>query len=42
MFANHPEMYISILLCESMREDEALLFIGFKKYFKNYGYSYET
>jgi hypothetical protein len=42
MFANHPEMYISSLLCEAMDDNEAIYFLGFKKYFKNTGYSYQT
>lgn len=42
MFANHPELYVSILLCEEMQDNEALFFSGFKKYFKNTGYGYKT
>lgn len=42
MFANHPELYISHLLCEAMEPNEAIFLAGFKKYNKNDGYSFST
>lgn len=42
MFANHPELYVSILLCEEMQDNEALFFSGFKKFFRNRNYGYQT
>lgn len=40
MFGNHPEMFVSMLLCQVMDENEALTFVGFKKYFCNKGYGH--
>ena len=31
-----------MLFCQKMKENEALGFTGFKKYFNNVGYSYST
>ena len=42
MFSVHPEMYASMLLCERMADNEALVFIGFSKYFNNEGYGYNV
>ena len=40
MFANRPELCTSIMLCEVMDHNEAIEFIGYKKYFKNKGYAW--
>jgi hypothetical protein len=42
MFLNHPELFTSQLLCEKMKPNEALHFIGFKKYFKTKNYGWQT
>lgn len=42
MFATHPELYATQLLCESMEPNEAIHLIGFKRYARNKGYSYKT
>ena len=42
MFANHPEMFITQLMCQSMMPNEAIGLIGFQKYHKNEGYSHNT
>ena len=42
MFATHPELYVSMLLCEQMDDNEALQFIGFKKYGCSEGYGPAT
>ena len=39
MFANHPEMFVSILLTDSLKDKESITFVGFKKYFVNKGYA---
>lgn len=39
MFANRPELYTTMLLCEVMKENEAIVLSGFKKYFCNSGYA---
>lgn len=38
MFANHPELFATQLLCEVMAPNESLIFMGFRKYFNNIGY----
>lgn len=35
-------MFTSVLFCEVMNENEAIEFIGYKKYFKNRGYACKT
>lgn len=40
MFVNHPELWTTQLLCEVMEPNEAILLMGFKKYFKNTGYGH--
>lgn len=42
MFATHPELYATQLLCESMEPNEAIHLIGFRRYARNKGYSYKT
>lgn len=42
MFATHPEMYISPLFCEKIEPNEAIIFYGFRKYFKSKGYKDKT
>lgn len=42
MFANHPELFTAQLLCEVMKPNECLFLSGYKKYFKNSGYGYDT
>lgn len=42
MFANHPELFACQLLCEVMDDNEAFHLVGFKKYWCNKGYSYNT
>ena len=42
MFAIHPEMYTSIPLCEVLTDNEALSYIGYKKYFRNLGYGFNV
>ena len=42
MYANHPELYSTVLLCESIKDNESLLYVGFNKFFKNSGYGYNT
>jgi hypothetical protein len=42
MFANHPELYMTPLICEVMEDNEAIILTGFKKYACNTGYSYST
>lgn len=39
MFINRPEMYTSCLFCERMEPNEAITFIGFRKYFREKGYA---
>jgi hypothetical protein len=38
MFLCHPEMFVSMLLCEKMLDNEAIAFKGFKKYYTMKGY----
>lgn len=40
MFANRPEICVATLFCEVMDPNESLIFIGFRKHFKNSGYGY--
>ena len=40
MFANHPQLFTSQLLCQIMAPNEAIHLIGFKKYSKNRGYGH--
>eukprot|EP00919_Chromeraceae_sp_WS-2016_P026348 GHVR01062360.1.p1 GENE.GHVR01062360.1~~GHVR01062360.1.p1 ORF type:complete len:150 (+),score=7.19 GHVR01062360.1:1218-1667(+) len=40
MFANHPELYTSQILCEVMEHSESIVFIGYKKYSVNSGYGW--
>jgi len=40
MFANHPELFTTQLLCEVMKPNESIFLLGFKKYFSNSGYGY--
>ena len=42
MFAVRPEAYASMLLCQKMKENEALVFIGFTKYFDSKGYGHNV
>ncbi len=42
MFATHPELLVTILLCEKLSENESLVFVGFKKFHKHKGYSDTT
>jgi hypothetical protein len=35
-------MFVSILLCEVMENNEAIIFHGFRKYSDNIGYGYDT
>ena len=42
MFSNHPELFVTMLLCECMEKNEALQMIGFRKYNCNKGYGMET
>ena len=38
MFILHPEMYVSMILAEVLSDNEALQYVGFKKYFNGQGY----
>ncbi len=40
MFVCHPELYVTMLLCEKMNDKEALGFEGFGKEMKVEGYGY--
>lgn len=42
MFANHPELFTSQLLCEIMAPNEAIHLMGYKKYSKNRGYGFKV
>lgn len=38
MFLCHPEMFVSMLLCEKVKDNEVIGFQGFQKYFRMSGY----
>lgn len=42
MFAVRPELYATTLLCQKMEDNEALAFVGFKRYFDYSGYGNTT
>jgi poly(ADP-ribose) glycohydrolase len=42
MFANHPELFTSVIFCEVMDKAESLFFDGYRKYSKNTGYGWTT
>ena len=42
MFLNHTELFITMLFCEKMEDNEAIGMQGFKKYFTNSGYAKST
>lgn len=42
MFAVRPELLATTLLCQKMEDNQALAFIGFKRYFDWTGYSDKT
>ncbi len=42
MFAVRPELYATTLLCQKMEDNEALAFIGFRRYFNHSGYGNTT
>lgn len=40
MFANHPQLFTTQLLCEVMKPNECIFLSGYKKYFNNSGYGW--
>ncbi|KAG9389994.1 Poly(ADP-ribose) glycohydrolase [Carpediemonas membranifera] len=42
MFATHPELLLTMLLCQSMKADEAVVVSGYRRYAAHRGYSHDT
>lgn len=42
MFVAHPQLYVTMVLCQKMEPNEAIGLSGFRKYFKVKGYSNTT
>ena len=38
IYLTHPELFVTMVLCSSLKFNEALYYEGFRRYFKNYGY----